>query len=564
MERFAKKAAVLLSPHLPSPIEAAQLATPPDRKLGDFAFPCFRLAKELRLAPPQIAQNIAQKVQAAGLPPELKVTAAGPYVNFTVTPEAALAALLPEMLAGNYGRFTGPSRGRWVIEYSSPNVAKPFQIYHLRTTIVGAALARIGKFRGYDVTSINHLGDWGTQYGKIAVAVKLYGDELPAEPSIEDLVRIYVKFHSEAEKRPELEDQAREAFLKLEKGDPEITALWKKCVDISMKEFSRIYSRLNVEFDHYWGESHYKDQLEPLLARLRKDGLLVESEGAWVVPVTDRGGREIPPCILQKGDGASIYATRDLAAALYRYEKFHFDRMIYVVGAEQKLHFEQVFGVLRRMNLKWEGACQHIATGLYRFKDAKMSTRKGNYVTLEEMLETAREKVAALMATRDAGASEDAVEAVALGAVIFHDLSTDPTQNVEFDTARVVDFEGETGPYLQYAHTRCLSILRKSGQTPTFRAELLGQLKHPEEVLLVKLLGQFPDHLERVLELGKPSQLAHYLIDVVKQFGAFYRDCHVLSDDVSLTQARLLLVDATRQVLARGLGLMGIPLPERM
>ncbi len=416
----------------------------------------------------------------------------------------------------------------------------------------------------------------------------MYGNELPAEPSIMDLVNIYVKFHAAAEENPTLEDEAREAFLKLEKNDPEMIALWKRCVDISMKEFNRIYGRLSVHFDKFWGESYYKDMLQPLLDDLRGRGLLVESEGAWVVPVNDptpgNEDKELPPCILQKKDGATIYATRDVAAAIYRHDQFKFDRMTYIVGGEQKLHFLQVFAVLKKMGYDWYSKCEHVPTGLYRFKDAKMSTRKGNFVTLEDVIALAKERVATLMRERaKAQESElpsdfDAItEAVAIGAVVFHDLGTDPARDVEFDIERVVDFEGETGPYLQYAHTRCLSILRKAeekGALPagagpnqfqvTFDESVLGQLRAKEEILLVKTLGQLPLHLERTLRFAKASQLAHYLIDVTKAFGAFYRECHVLGESPEVTRARLMLVEATRRVLARGMALLGIPLPARM
>ncbi len=594
MERYAKQAAHALNQVLPAygiePLQASDLETPPDPKLGDFGFPCFKLAKPLRKAPPQVAAQIVEELKAKGAVPQgLEVAAVGPYVNFTVPPQETLSSLLKDILAGpglgQYGKLEAASRGAWVLEFSSPNVAKPLNIYHLRPTALGAALDRVGRYRGYKVVSINHLGDWGKQYGMLSIAFEHFKIPLDRDITMSELVDLYVKINAEAEKDPTIEERAREAFLKLEKGDPAITAFWQKCVDISMKEFNRIYKRLNVHFDHIWGESFYKDQLEPLLADLKKKGLLVESEGAWIVPVTDREGKELPPCLLQKSDGATIYATRDVAAALYRYKQFHFDRMTYIVGGEQRLHFQQVFGVLRKMGCEWESRCEHVPTGLYRFKDAKMSTRKGNFVTLEDVLELAQERVTQLMTDRAAKAAAEGTgittaadsattEAIAVGAVVFHDLSTDPARDVEFDVERVVDFEGETGPYLQYAHTRCLSILRKARDTGQYKEEigsasvfsdtLISKLGMPEELALVKALGQFPLHLERTLRFGKASQLAHYLIDVTKVFGAFYRECRVLGEEPELTRARLMLVDATRRILAQGLGLLGIPLPEKM
>jgi len=579
MERFAKPVVQALNRVLETPIQITDLEIPPDPKLGDFAFPCFKLAKQFRKSPPQVAGQILQNLQTQGaIPPEFTVQAAGPYVNFSIPREQVLKNLLEDILSGeglgSYGSLPEKTRGRWVLEYSSPNVAKPLNIYHLRPTALGAALDRIGRFRGYHVISINHLGDWGKQYGMLSVAFKRYHKTIQSNLSMGELVDLYVKINADAANDPQIEEQAKQAFLKLEQGDLEVTALWKKCVDISLQEFQRQYARLGVCFDHIWGESTYKDQLTPLLKELRQREILIQSEGAWVVPIVDEQGKEIPPCLLQKSDGATIYATRDIAAALFRHQKFQFDRMTYIVGGEQKLHFKQIFAVLKKMGCNWVEKCEHIPFGLYRFKDAKMSTRKGNFVTLEEVIQLAEERVQTLMDKRATPAStedrEKIREAVAIGAIVFHDLHTDPVRDVEFDIERVVDFEGETGPYLQYAHTRCLSILRKAkdtGQLPaswTVSPQILQQLKNEEELQLVKMLGQLPLHLERTLSFAKASQLAHYLIDVTHVFGSFYRECQVLGNSVELTSARLMLVEATRRILARGLGLLGIPLPERM
>lgn len=567
MQRYFAEITALLRETHPE-VALPSLEIPPDSKLGDFAFPCFTLSKAWRKAPPQIAESIREAISKK-LPTHITAKTVGPYLNFSIDPATLAKDLLGDILKGpglgTYGSYTGASRGTWVLEYSSPNVAKPFQIYHLRPTALGATLDRVGRFRGYRVISINHLGDWGTQYGKLAVAMELFSNDLPADPTINDLVAIYVKFHSAAEKDPSLEDRARAAFVSLEKGDAKMTEIWKKCVAISMKEFYRIYDRINVKFDHIWGESFYKDQLDPLLARLRKADLLVQSEGAWVVPVTDPAGKELPPCILEKSDGSTIYATRDVAAALYRYAQFKFDRMTYIVGGEQKLHFQQVFAVLKKMGEPWVDRCEHIPTGLYRFKDAKMSTRKGNFVTLEDVLKLAQDRVTELMKARgDQNPDPEIIEKVAVGAVAFHDLFTDPARDVEFDIEKVVDFDGETGPYLQYAHTRCMSILKKAQTPVSFEAKLAPHLKEPSELALLRTLEQFPLHLERTLEHSKASQLAHYLVEITKAFGLFYRECQVLGLSPEITGARLMLVEATRRVLAQGLGLLGIPLPDRM
>jgi arginyl-tRNA synthetase len=581
MEKFKSEIAKLLSETLATPVTPAELETPKDRALGDFAFPCFKLAKALRKAPPLLAQETAG-ILAAKLNPELfSVKPAGPYVNVTLTRKAVVLGILDPILKEGRAAGSAPagSKDRWVFEFSSPNVAKPFQIYHLRTTIVGASLSRIARHRGYRVTTINHLGDWGTQYGKLAIALKRYATELPAELTLKHLVDIYVRIHKDMETDPSIEKDGQAAFKRLEQGDPEMRAIWKKCVDISMKEFAKTYQRYQVEFDHYWGESFYEDQLKPLISGLKQRGILVEDQGAQVVRVTSRDGQEIPPCILEKSDGTSIYATRDVAAALYRHEKLGFDRMSYVVGKEQKLHFEQVFGVLRAMGCAWEQACEHIATGLYRFKDAKMSTRKGNFITLEEVNDLCMAKSLALMTERNSTQEDPDLrlpeaeirtiaEQVAVGALVFADLSTDPTRDLEFDVDRVISFEGETGPYIQYAHTRCQSILKKAahrdGSIPE-AAVLEARLTAPEEILLIRTLGRFAEALDRTLDQRKPSQLTTYLIDLTRDFGQFYRECKVMNpEDPGLTQVRLALVDATRSILGIGLDLLGMPKPERM
>lgn len=582
MERFKPIIAEALAKAIEMPVEARELETPPDRLMGDYAFPCFKLSKAQKKAPPAIAAEITEKVKTYVDANQFEVKQVGPYVNFTLKTEQLCKTVVKEILnSEEYGSLPKKSREKWIFEFSSPNVAKPFQIYHLRTTIVGSALSKIAKKRGYDVTTINHLGDWGTQYGKLAIALKRYESTLPKELTLKDLVNVYVQIHKDMETDPSIEKEGQDAFRKLEAGDPEIRAIWKKCLDISLKEFLKTYERYQVTFDHYWGESFYEDHLKPLLADLKKKKILIEDQGAWIVPVTTRDGKEIPPCILEKSDGASIYATRDVAAAVYRHDQLNFDRMTYIVGKEQKLHFEQVFGVLRAMGFAWESVCEHLATGLYRFKDAKMSTRKGNFITLEEVNELCIEKTLKLMRDR-AASTEDSdrklseeeivkiADQVAVGAIVFADLSTDPTRDMDFDVDRVISFEGETGPYLQYAHTRCLSILKKSAQEATKinqldPAKLAKLCTTNEEVFLMKGLGRFPSALERTLEQRKPSQLATYLIDVVKDFGAFYRECKVSNpDQPELTEARLALVSATQKILSQGLDLLGIPKPEKM
>ena len=597
MERFKKQITLYLSQATETQIEPQEIETPPDRNLGDFAYPCFRIAKTQKKSPVQISSELTSKIASFLIDQTIQVKAVGPYVNFTVQTTTLIQTILKDILINPspYGTLPSNSREKWVFEFSSPNVAKPFQIYHLRTTIVGSSLSKIAKYRGYQVTTINHLGDWGTQYGKLAIALKKYAKNLPEVLKLKDLVAVYVQIHKDIENDPSIEKAGQEAFLKLEQGDPEMRAIWKKCVDISIDEFKETYKRYQVDFDHYWGESHYEEQLKPLLNELRNKKLLIQDQGAWVVKVNSRDGQELPPCILEKSDGASIYATRDLAAAIYRYQNLKFDRMSYVVGKEQKFHFEQLFGVLRAMELPWEKDCEHIATGLYRFKDSKMSTRKGNFITLEEVNELCFQKALTLLKERAAPKQEInttenqtdthtqnhpildeneiniIADQVTLGAIVFADLSIDPSKDMEFDSERVISFEGETGPYLQYAHTRCMSILRKAteagfSQNENLNFEVLAnQYLQISETYLIKSLGRFPSALERTLEQRKPSQLCTYLIELTRDFSAFYRECKVMnSENKPQTEARLALVLATQKVLSSGLDLLGIPKPEKM
>ncbi len=550
---------------------------PPNPELGDIAFPCFRFAKELRKAPQVLANELASEIEKSGvLGSDIAVSAEGPYVNFTLKPEVAAATVFASSIREGlkWGQETPNSKGNWVLDYSSPNVAKPILVSTLRSTAIGGAMARVGRFRGYNTIGINHIGDWGTQYGKLAVAIEKFGGDLPENPGIKDLTDLYVKFHQEAEKDSSLEDQGRAAFVKLEQGDEKILELWRKARDISLSEFKRVYKRMNVEFEHYWGESHYLDEVPKVIAELKEKNLLEESEGAQVVRVTDDKGKEIPPAIMIKADGSTIYATRDVAACLYRYREFEFVRLTWVTGQEQKLHFQQVKDVVRKMAYPWAEKMEHLAFGLYRFKGLKMSTRKGNYVTLEEVIELAKEKVIEIMKSRegaDLSIIDKNAEAIAIGAVVFYDLSVDPSKNVEFDVDKVVSFQGETGPYIQYSYTRCLSILRKAKEQLTdwplpvqANDPCLKKLTEDAEVQLVKHLSWFSHQLDRVVEQNKPSILATYLLDLTKKFNAFYKDHKVIVDDPDLRTARLALVEQTREILESGLSLLGVPLPERM
>jgi len=563
-----------LSKHLALTVQPSEIERPSDLEHGDLAFPTFRYAKARNLTPQDLAKEISLSFRSV---PEInkhfEVYPMGAYVNFKLTNQSLLDLVLSPSLDGTYGHrpdSLGPKK-KWVLEFSSPNVAKPFMIYHFRGTGVGASLARIARKRGLDVSTINHIGDWGTQFGKLYVANQRYRAGNPEIDRFESLVEMYVKFHQELETNPELESEGRSAFIRLEQKDPVVTAFWKSCVAISLKEFEKIYKLLNVEFDHTWGESFYESKLSPLLADLKSKNILELSEGAYVARVKDAKGKELTPVILQKTDGSTIYATRDVAALIYRYETFKFDKMIYVVGGEQKLHFEQVFGVVRAMGEKFVEKCEHVATGLYRFKDKKMSTRKGNFVTFEDVFALVKDRVRERMSERsgEETPNESNIEKIALASIVYHDLATDPARDLEFDVSQVTDFEGETGPYLQYAHTRCLSVIRKSEERGystkcTNSSALLAEINSDVSRRLLRNIAQYPFALERVLTTKKPSALARNLMDIAQSFGAFYRERHILTDSKDEGEARLQLVLATRAILKDGLSLLGIPTPEKM
>ncbi len=554
------------------------LELPPDLTMGDFAYPTFKLSKLLRKAPPVIAAELLKQAQADSTPAWAEilntyaVSVAGPYLNFLLKPETLIQRILPALtqIRDTIRRADFPYK-TMAIDFSSPNIAKPFNIFHLRSTMIGNCLSRVYTARGGSVIRINHLGDWGTQNGKLALAYQLYGDDAELEArGISYLVELYVRINKETEEDPALLDQARALFARLEKHDPEIYDLWKRFCEISIREIKKTYTRLNVEFDHYWGESHYLNEIPAVETLLNEKSLLVESEGAQVV---DLSAFDMPPCIVRKQDGSTIYATRDLAAAMYRYNQFHFDRMIYVVGGEQKLHFAQVFKVLQLAGQTWANRLVHLDFGLYRFKDAKMSTRRGNFVTLESVLDEAVAHVKTLMeaksppqTTEDRALLEHNAELIGVAAVIFNDLSTDRDAAVNFDPQAIADFEGETGPYILYAHTRCLSIVRNapSSLTSALKSAPTHLLTTAEELNLIRMMARLPLVLDLLIEHHKPHVLGNFLIDLTKSFNVFYRAHKVLVEDTELARARLHLVDTTQRVLQFGLELLGIRTPTKM
>ena len=542
---------------------AAQIALPPNPEMGEYAFPCFMLAKTMRKSPAAIAGELAGKIEPGRL--IRAVRNAGPYLNFEVKRDR-LAAFVLEAVTEKGARYGASDEGSGktvVIDYSSPNIAKPIGIHHLRTTAIGHALYRIHEALGYRCVGINHLGDWGTQFGTVIVAYKRWGnEEALKEAPIHYLLELYVKFHREAETNPTLADEARGWFVKLEDRDEEAVRLWRLFRDLSLTELKRIYEEIGIRFDHYWGESFYNEMLDDTIAAMEKKGLLRESEGALIVDLSEH---DLPAYLIRKSDGATLYQTRDIAAALYRHEQFGFSKMLYVVGAQQNLHFQQLFKVLELMGCDWVKNCAHVNFGTMRFKEGRMSTREGKIVFLEEVFERAVALTQAIIEQKnpDLKRKEEVAHDVGIGAVLFADLSTRRIKDVAFDWDEVLNFDGETGPYVQYTHARFCSMLRKYGK-PVEADVDFSLLKAKEELAVVRLLERFPQTIRAAAESYEPSLIARHLIDLSAEANRFYHACRVLSEDAGVTKARILIVAAVKTVLAKGLYLLGMEAPEEM
>jgi arginyl-tRNA synthetase len=549
------------------PLDEAELQraieVPPSVELGDYAFPCFPLARSLRKAPQAIATELATAFQPTALIKEAR--AAGPYVNFFVDrvayTRAGLGAILEQ--GSGYGKSTEGVGKTVVVDYSSPNIAKPFGVGHLRSTVIGNALYRIHDHLGYRVMRINHLGDWGTQFGKLIVAFKRWGNETDLTThAIQTLYDLYVRFHSEVETHPELEDEARGWFKRLEDGDPEAQAIWQRFRDLSLQEFARIYERLGITFDSQAGESFYEPYLDQTIERIRQAGLVSVSDEALIV---DLRPYNMPPCLLRKKDEATLYATRDLAAAMYRHEAYGFWKMLYVVGADQRLHFQQVFKVLELMGFPWAKDCVHVDFGLIRFHDEKMGTRRGNIIFLEDVLDRAVELAEQIVHEKNPELpnKRQVAEAVGIGAVVFTDLSTRRVKDVNFEWEKVLTFEGETGPYVQYTHARACSVLRKADQP--LRSDVdYSPLTQDEAFDLVRLLTDYPAALRRAAENSEPFFVTDYLLTLSERFNKYYHNYRILTDDAAVRKARLWLVKGVQSVIESGLTMLGIKAPEEM
>lgn len=571
MDIFINNIVDLLKSEIPLSEEEIKslIEIPPDLKMGDFAFPCFAIAKQLKNNPGKISTELAQKLATGDIITEIK--AYGPYLNFYVSKKMIFKTVLDEVFteSDSYGSSDSGVGKTAVIDYSSPNIAKHLAVHHLRSAVIGNAIYNLYKTLGYNCIGINHLGDWGTQFGQLIVAFKRWGPELKSHDSIKEtgldiskLNELYVRFHKEAKDNPSLEDEARNWFKKLENGNEEARETWQYFKDISLSEFERIYKKLGVKFDSYAGESFYNDMLDDTVKRIRDAGLAEISEEALIVNLEKY---DMPPCILRKKDDASLYATRDICAAEYRKREYAFDKMIYVVGSEQRLHFKQFFKVLELMGYEWVNDCVHVDFGLIKFKGGKMSTREGKVILLEDLLgescKIAREIIE--QKTSDLENKAEVANDVGIGAIIFSELSTKRVKDVMFDWNEILNFDGETGPYVQYTHARLCSVLRKHDEEVTNKIDY-DVFKEDDELLLVKKLESFPLTIIRAAKNCEPSILSKYLLDLCSTFNRFYQHHRILIDDTELKRARVLLVDSIRQVIKNGLSILGLKAPEKM
>lgn len=534
---------------------------PPKPEMGDFAFPCFRLAKSYHKAPPMIAQDLKESIGDQAFLSEIKVV--GGYLNFYVDKAQYAQQIIDKYNnTTDYGCSDQGKDKTICIDYSSPNVAKNFHVGHLRTTIIGNSLYKIFSKLGYKVVRINHLGDWGTQFGKLIVAYKKWGSrEAVEEKGIEELMDIYVKFHEEAEKDDSLNDEARAWFLKMEQGNEEALEIWQWFRDISLKEFMRVYNILGMEFDSFAGESFYRDKTADVIKRLTDDGLLKESQGAMIVPLDEY---DMPPCIVAKKDGSSIYATRDLAAILYRKATYNFDRCLYVTGLEQKLHFAQVFKVIELMGNDYAKNLVHIPYGLVSLKSGKISSRKGNVIFAEDLLRESINKTTSIIEEKnpDIPDKEEVAKQVGIGAIIFNDLYNQRIKDVIFDWNKLLNFDGETGPYVQYTYARASSVLRKIGEVPDTIDYTL--LTDEASIGLLKEIERYPQVIKDAAERYEPSVIARYSIDLAHAFNKFYHECQINVKDETTKYTRTNVVKIARYIIKDALSLLGIQCPEQM
>ncbi len=542
------------------------IETPKDSQNGDYAFPCFRLAKELRKAPPAIANEIKEKIETVE---EIeKIEVAGGYLNFFINKSILAKEVLEEISKNEqYGKSEIGKEKNIVIDYSAPNIAKPFHIGHLRSTVIGGALYNIYKYLGYNVTGVNHLGDYGTQFGKLIEGYKMWGKEYDIEKDpINELTKIYIRINEACKNDEQILENCRNNFKKLEDGDSYCVEIWKKFRELSLQEFQKVYDLLGSKFDSWNGESFYSDKMPEVIEILEKTGKLIESQGAKIIDLEDKGINT--PCIIEKSNGSTTYATRDLAAILYRARTYDFDKALYVTSYEQVLHFKQVFEVAKLLGLdeKYTKGLEHVSFGMVLLPEGKMSTREGNIIKLEDLLNEAISRAKEIIEQKnpDLENKEEVAKKVGIGAVIFNDMSSSRIKDEVFDWNTILNFQGETGPYIQYTYVRTKSVLEKAGYLPKMDEIKIEKLVDEYSLTILKLIYNFEDVLIQVTDKNEPSILARYLIDLAKAYSSFYNENKIIVKDKDIQNARVYLTYATSEVLKQGANLLGIQMPEKM
>lgn len=570
MINYREKIADILAPHIEG-LERDEILpmieVPADSSKGDYAFPCFKLAKIMRKAPPMIAKGIAEAIEGEKM--FQKVESVNAYVNMFMSKAEFAGNVVKEVLEKDkdFGRSDIGAGRTVIVEYSSPNIAKPFHIGHIRSTVIGNSIYKIYDFLGYDTIRINHLGDYGTQFGKMICAYRKWGnkEDVIREP-IKSLLSYYTKFHEEAEKDPSLEDEARAIFVRLENGEPEEVELWQWFRDESLREFNRVYDMLGITFDSYNGESFYSDKMPAVVQELKDKGLLVEDNGAQIVKLDQF---DLPPALITKSDGSTLYITRDIAAAIYRKNTYDFYKNIYVVASQQNLHFQQWKKVIGLMGYDWADDCVHVPFGLVSMEEGTMSTRQGRVIFLEDVLNRAVEQTRKIIMEKNVNTEnvDETAREVGIGAVIFNELSNYRIKDYVFSWDKVLNFEGETGPYVQYTHARACSILRNAGEAVMASAKEgfdASRITSDSAHALIKLIYEMPEVIAEAGEKYEPSIVTRHIVDIAQAFNKFYHDEHILVDDETEKTAKVALVMAARNVIRNGLDLLGMKAPEKM
>ena len=542
------------------------LEVPPNRQMGDYSFPCFKLAKTLKKAPPAIATEIYETLDKGEEIQDVKIV--GGYLNFYVDKSLLTKEVLTKIDTEKerYGSANIGNGKKIIVEYSSPNIAKPFHIGHLRNTVIGKSLYQIYKFLGYEVIGINHLGDYGTQFGKMIEGYKRWGTEYNLEEDpIGEITKIYVRISELCKTDEEALEACRNNFKKLEDGDEYCTELWKKFKEVSLQEFQKIYDILDVSFDSWNGEAFYTDKMPAIIQKLEEAGVAKRSEGAKIVDLEDKG---LGVCMIEKSNGSTTYATRDLAAIRYRAQNYDFDKCLYIVASEQNLHFKQIFEVAKYLDIpeKCKNGLEHVSYGMVRLPEGKMSTREGTMIKVEDLLKEAISRVQKIMEEKnpDMPNKNENAEKIGIGAIVFNNLSTNSVKDQVFDWNTALNFNGETGPYIQYIYVRTNSVLEKAGFIPTLEEVNFDLLLDDASQIVISNLYQFPEILQNVIEKNEPSILARYLIALSQSYSNFYNENKIITEDEKVTKARLYLTKSVGQVLNLGCGLLGIKMPDKM